>query len=457
MKIAIVGSGISGLSAAWSIADWAQVTVYESADRLGGHTHTHHISIDGVDTPVDTGFIVFNHRTYPGLKKWFETLRVDTAPSDMSFSASLDQGRLEWCGSDLNTVFAQRRNLASPRFWSMLGDIVRFNRQAPKFAALIRAGQAAPLSLGEYLDTQKYSQLFLDAYLLPMAGAIWSCPVAQMRAFPMETFTRFCENHGLLQITDRPQWFSVRGGSKTYIDRMQQVMAKENKNIRWQTGHAILEATPIAGTNSASNSASTAPSHRVLIRGLNQQQNTPFTETYDAVVLACHSDQSAEILKDTGLALRKIAQQVRYQNNHAVLHTDINLMPKRRNAWASWNYLHDTTLSRHEHAVSVTYWMNRLQDLPVSTPVLVTLNPTRMPQSNLVIREMQYAHPVFDGPATAAQQQLSQHQGEGGIWLAGAWTRFGFHEDGFQSGQAVAQSLRQQLAHGQDTAYARAA
>jgi uncharacterized protein len=281
--------------------------------------------------------------------------------------------------------------------------------------------------------------------------------VAQMRAFPMETFTRFCENHGLLQITDRPQWFSVRGGSKTYIDRMQQAVAKENKNIRWLTGHAILEATPIAGTNSASNFANTKPGHQVLIRGLDQQQNTPFTETYDAVVLACHSDQSAEILKNTGLALQKIAQQVRYQDNHAVLHTDINLMPKRRNAWASWNYLHDTASNQREHAVSVTYWMNRLQDLPVSSPVLVTLNPTRMPQSDLIIREMQYAHPVFDEPATAAQQQLSQHQGEGGIWLAGAWTRFGFHEDGFQSGQAVAQSLRQQLANGQDTAYARAA
>jgi predicted NAD/FAD-binding protein len=450
MKVAIVGSGISGLSAAWSIADWANVTVYESANRLGGHTHTHLVPIHGVNTPVDTGFIVFNHRTYPGLKKWFETLGVATAPSDMSFSASLDQGRLEWCGSDLNTVFAQRKNLASPRFWSMLAEIIRFNRHAPKFAGLIRAGKTAPLSLGEYLDTQRYGQLFLDAYLLPMAGAIWSCPVAQMRAFPMETFTRFCENHGLLQITDRPQWFSVRGGSKTYIDRMQEAAIKTNKSIRWATGHAIKHAKPVGP-------ADTAFTNRVVIHGLDQNNNTPFSETYDAVVLACHSDQSAEILKESGLQLQKIAQQVRYQNNHAVLHTDIDLMPKRKNAWASWNYLHDTATDQREHAVSVTYWMNRLQDLPVSAPVLVTLNPTRMPRRDLIIREMHYAHPIFDGPATAAQQALSQHQGEGGIWLAGAWTRYGFHEDGFQSGQTAAQLLRQQFAAGQDTAYARAA
>jgi predicted NAD/FAD-binding protein len=450
MNIAVVGSGISGLSAAWRLSEWAKVTVFESETRLGGHTHTQTVAIDGISCPVDTGFIVFNHRTYPGLKAWFELLEVQTVASDMSFSASLNQGALEWCGSSLNSVFAQRRNLVSPKFWGMLADIIRFNREAPRYAERIRAQTVPELSLGAFLSQQGYGPLFLEAYLLPMAGAIWSCPTEEMRAFPMETFTRFCENHGLLQIADRPQWYSVRGGSQCYISRLQQLSKEQGRAIHWRTGHSVAAVEPQANSNGGG-----LPCVRVSGQAQGQDR---FSEVFDAVVLACHSDQAAAMLTNDLAGLRSVARAIRYQKNTAFLHRDQRLMPRRQAAWASWNYLHDTRAQNGRQPVSVTYWMNRLQDLPVRSPVLVSLNPTRPPEDRQTFNVMEYAHPVFDGPASVAQQALPQHQGEGAVWLAGAWTRYGFHEDGFQSGRQAADDIFKKFAPlGVGQAYAQAA
>lgn len=441
MKIAIVGSGISGCAAAWHASAFAEVTVFESESRLGGHTHTQRVSAQGIEFAVDTGFIVFNHRTYPGLKAWFELLEVETAPSDMSFSASLDHGRLEWCGTDLNTVFAQRSNLVSPRFWWMLADIIRFNRNAPAHAAEFRKLPGGGPSLGQYLDRQRYSKLFLEAYLLPMAGAIWSCPTEQMRAFPMATFTQFCENHGLLSIRNRPQWYTVKNGAKTYIDKLQAKLAALGRNVTWKVGHQVEQVLP---ESMLSNSG-------VRVSGVHTSdtERASFSEGFDAVILACHSDQAAQILPHASEA-KQLVSKIRYQENTAVLHTDASLMPRRHGAWASWNYLHDP--SHAGASVSVTYWMNRLQPLPVSTPILVSLNPIRQPRPETVINTMHYMHPIFDGPAVRAQKSLPALQGQNGVWLAGAWARYGFHEDGYQSAVKAVESLKSAFdaRHGQE-------
>lgn len=434
LNIAIVGSGISGCAAAWDLSRWAKVTVFEAEARLGGHTHTQTACIEGVEFPVDTGFIVFNHRTYPGLKAWFETLGVECAPSEMSFSASLNRGQIEWCGTSLNSVFAQRKNIVSPQFLTMLKSIVRFNREAPQDAAAFRASGQSP-SLGDYLDQRGYRALFLDAYLLPMAGAIWSCPTEQMRAFPMTTFTQFCENHGLLSLTNRPQWYTVRQGAQQYIRRLIAALDRENRPVDWRTGSRV---------ESVKSSASETRGRRgVTLSGTNPASQ-PFEEHFDAVLLACHSDQSAKILSPAHPA-QEVVGAIRYQDNTAYLHTDTRLMPQRKRAWAAWNYLHENDRADRGQGVSVTYWMNRLQPLPVATPVLVTLNPLDPPAENLTINTMHYAHPVFDGPAVAAQSRLDSVQGAEQVWLAGAWTRYGFHEDGFQSGIRAAQRMAVEL------------
>ncbi|MEY3665433.1 MAG: hypothetical protein RLZZ153_1615 [Pseudomonadota bacterium] len=448
LNIAIVGSGISGCAAAWQLSRWANVTVFESADRLGGHTHTQTIQVDDTEVSVDTGFIVFNHRTYPGLRAWFDLLGVETAKSDMSFSASLNDGALEWCGTDLNSVFAQRKNLLSPRFWGMLADIVRFNRQAPRDAARYRTLSGNGPSLGDYLDQERYGKLFLDAYLLPMAGAIWSCPTEQMRAFPLTTFVQFCENHGLLQIADRPQWYTVRNGSKNYLAKMQQALAREGRQVQWRTGFAVKEVQPGVRPDGR---------QQVTLAGLAHDSDEPqlFSETFDAVVLACHSDQAAAMLPKRSPA-RSIVTDIHYQHNRAILHTDLRLMPKRQSAWASWNYMHQNQTGL-TNPVSVTYWMNRLQPLPVSTPILVSLNPLCEPDPSKVFNTMDYEHPIFDARAVLAQKRLPAVQGQDGIWLAGAWTRYGFHEDGFQSGVQAAelmQSALQRAGHGESLAKA---
>jgi len=418
MKVAIVGSGISGLGCAHALLagrqDGVELTLFEAAPRLGGHTHTVDVRLEGLEHPVDTGFLVFNERTYPELIRLLAELGVPTAKSDMSFAVSVPVGgrRLEWAGTDLNGVFAQRRNLASPRFLGMLADLLRFNRQATRIATDLEPASAA--TLGDFLDRHRYGDPFRRWYLMPMAAAIWSCPMRTMLAYPLATFVRFCHNHGLLQVNGRPQWFTVAGGARQYVQKI----AAKLPDIRLAT--PVLEVAPRDGAG------------KVRLR------SAVGVESFDHVVLACHSDQSSALLAGTDSAARTLLAGARYQPNRALLHTDIRLMPNSRRVWSSWNYLSD---GGDEPDVSVTYLLNRLQPLPFRTPLLLSLNPLVEPAKQAVIAEIDYDHPVFDAPMVEVQQRLPEVQGERGIWLAGAWTGYGFHEDGLKSGLAVAASI----------------
>jgi predicted NAD/FAD-binding protein len=415
MKIAIIGSGISGLGAAHALRDDARITLYESGPRLGGHTNTVDVTLDGVTAGVDTGFLVFNERTYPNLIRLLDELSIPVAKSDMSFGVSVARGggrRLEWAGTDLNAVFAQRRNLLSPVFLGMLRDILRFNREATRIAQ--EPGRHDGESLGEFLDRGGFGDAFRRWYLLPMAAAIWSCPMATMLAYPLSTFARFCHNHGLLQVENRPQWFTVRGGARQYVRRI----ASRIPDVR--VGDEVVAVRRDAVTG------------RVVV------DSRSGSERYDHAVLACHSDQSLAVLADADAAERGTLEAVKYQPNRAVLHTDAALMPRLRSVWSSWNYMSD---GGREPNVSVTYLLNKLQPLPFATPVLLTLNPITEPDADKVLGEFDYAHPIFDGAAIAAQRRLADVQGRRQVWFAGAWTGYGFHEDGLKSGLAVAQAI----------------
>ena len=423
MRVAIIGAGISGLGCAHALLaerpHGVQVTLYEASLRPGGHTNTVDVALDGMRHPVDTGFLVCNERTYPNLFRLFGELDVSVAASDMSFAVSVPQQglfgrrRLEWAGTDLAGVFAQRRNLASPRFLSMLADLLRFNRQATRIA--LGTERADDLSLGEFLDRHRYGESFRRLYLLPMAAAIWSCPMATMLAYPVRTFVRFCHNHGLLQVNDRPKWFTVRGGARQYVER---ILARL-PDVRLGDPVQRVTRQPAGG--------------KVLVESLRGR------DSFDQVVLASHSDQSLRLLADASADERSALGGVGYQPNRALLHTDARLMPVNRRVWSSWNYL---SSGGDDPAVSVTYWLNRLQPLPFRTPVFVSLNPLVEPDPARVLAEFDYAHPVFDAGAIAAQQRLPQVQGTNRVWFAGAWTGYGFHEDGLKSGLAVAESLR---------------
>ncbi len=315
-RVAVIGSGISGLAVAHSLAGKAQVTLFEAGDYFGGHTHTVDVTLDGVTHGVDTGFLVLNERTYPNLLRLFERLGVAIAPSDMSFSAQVHARGLEWCGSSLNTVFAQRRNLLRPSFWRMLADIVRFNRIATDLAR--RGGDPAlEGSIGEFLEQQRFSKAFREDYLLPMIACIWSCPTAQMLAFPLATLVRFCDNHGLLQVRNRPQWFTVKGGARNYVERMLKSIpdARLNSPVR-----QVRRLHPGDATTGVV--VSTEHGH----------------ERFDDVVMACHSDQALALLAEPSAAEAEVLGAIGYHNNRAVLHTDTSLLPKRRLAWAAWNY-----------------------------------------------------------------------------------------------------------------------
>lgn len=409
MRIAVVGSGIAGLSTAWLLSRWHDVTLFEADTRLGGHTHTVDVSLDGQTFPVDTGFLVFNHRTYPELTRLFDTLGVETVASEMTFSVRLDQPELEWAGSDLNTVFGQRRNLARPAFWSMLRDILRFNREAVRESQL-----TGSMALGDYLKANGYGKPFIEWYLLPMAAAIWSCPASQMLEFPLASFITFCRNHGLLQVMNRPQWRTVKGGGRKYVKKLAAGIGEIH------TGQRVESLRP-RGSRIELASGS--------LSGL-----------YDQVVLACHSDQSSDLLAAHFPSQAELLKQMPYQPNHAVLHSDASVLPRRRSLWSAWNYQSGQG-ELSDRPVAVHYLINRLQPVPTDTPVIVSLNPLQVPDPSKVHGEFHYSHPVFTRHATAVQRHLEATNGRNGVWLAGAWLGYGFHEDGLASALRVARRL----------------
>ncbi len=431
-RIAVVGSGIAGLGAAHRLAPHCEVTVFEADARLGGHAHTVDVTLPGprgeVTHGVDTGFLVFNERTYPRLIALFDELGVPVAKSEMTFSVQApraDGSRLEWSGTSLNTVFADRGNLLRPRFHGMLIDLIRFNRLA---TALARRGVDAELAqpLDAFLAQHRFAGAFVDDYLLPMIGCIWSCSTVQMLRFPVGTLIRFCHNHGLLQVRERPQWFTVSGGSREYVAR-----------LATRIGQVRL-STPVLGiARDLSRDAGFGAAHggRVSVR------TREGIEWFDEVVLAAHAPQALAMLADAGTDERCTLGAIGYQRNEAVLHTDDRLLPRRRAAWAAWNYQRDVAAGANGQNVCLHYLLNHLQPLPWTQPVIVSLNPLHEPREGTVLRRIAYAHPVFDNAAIAAQGRLAELQGRSHVWFCGAWTGYGFHEDGLKSGQLVADGI----------------
>lgn len=427
LRIAVIGSGISGLGAAWMLGQCHDVTLFERDSRAGGHSRT--IDIDmgaGRSIPVDTGFIVYNETTYPNLTRLFAHLGVETKKSDMSFAVSLDDGALEYSGSeDLKGLFAQRRNLFSPRFWSMLRDLFRFYREAPA-----HAGKLGLATLGEFLAEHRYGRAFRDDHLLPMAAAIWSTPTPAVLDYPAEAFIRFCENHGLLKIRDRPRWRTVAGGSRSYVDAM--LAGFEGRTC---LNRGVARIARAEG--------------EVLITDLVGE-----TERFDHVVIAAHADQALAMLGDPSDSERHLLSAFRYSRNVAVMHDDPALMPKRHQTWSSWNYLGRRGRDGQTNDLCVSYWMNRLQGIEDPRPLIVTLNPRETPRAGSVIDSIVFDHPIFDNAALAAQKALWPLQGERNTWYCGAYFGAGFHEDGLQAGLAVAEALGAQrpwaLAHPSD-------
>jgi predicted NAD/FAD-binding protein len=412
-KIAIIGTGISGLGAAYLLYRDYDITVYEKDATLGGHSRTLEVEADGVRVPVDTGFIVFNYRTYPHLTGLFKHLDVPVAKSDMSLGLSLESGKFEWGCAGLNAVFGQRSNALKPRFWGMIHDILRFNRLAVEYV------QTHPnLTLGELLKHLKMGEDFRHRFLLPTAGAVWSSSPEQILDFPATSFVTFFDNHGLLSVNDQPQWWTVDGGSREYVKRVSAPFADR-----------IRLASPVA-------SILRYESHVEVTTVYGQ------SDRYDGVVLATHSDQALKLLHDASAEEREVLGAIPYQNNRAFLHRDPALMPKRKACWASWNYLSDSAVDDRTRII-VTYWMNRLQPshIPQAHPLFVTLNPHIPPRPELVLDEHMFEHPVYSLEMIAAQTRIPSIQGKRRTWFCGAYQRYGFHEDGLWSAVRVAEML----------------
>ncbi len=399
-KLAVIGAGIAGLSAAWLLREAFDVTLYEAEHRAGGHADTQVLNLDGETVPVDTGFIVLNDVNYPNLLGFFEHLGVATHASNMSFGVSKNDARFEYAGGELRQLFAQPKNMFAPRFLAMVRDIVRFNRTAP---ALLATGST--LSLGDYLAERRYSAGFVEDYILPMGAAIWSASVEGMRAFPAKSFIRFFVNHGLLKLTGRPQWRTVTGGSRIYVRRVLRDLA----DVR--LGDAV---TRIARTAAGE-------------------------ERFDQVVCCAHADATLAMIAAPTADEARVLGAIKFQDNEAVLHQDVRLMPVRKLAWSSWNYL--SRGADAAQAVCLTYWMNLLQGMKTRLPLLVSLNPNIAIDPARVLLRKIYRHPQFDAAAMAAQAALPDIQGRDRIWFAGAWTGWGFHEDGIASSLRVANAL----------------
>ena len=422
MRVAVVGSGIAGLGAAHALRGKADISLFEAGAYFGGHTHTVDVTLpdahgNAVSHGVDTGFLVFNERTYPEFIALLKELDVSAVPSDMSFSVQVPraQGRaLEWSGTSLNTVFAQRANLLRPAFWRMLRDLLRFNKLVTDLAT---RGAEASLTqpLAEFLQAQKFSAEFRDWYLLPMLGCIWSCPTDQMLQFPVATMVRFCHNHGLAQVSQRPQWWTVAGGARHYVDKI--TAGITDKRLNTPVRQITRDARGVAVTTDTG------------------------TERFDRLVLATHSDQALALLGSHATAQeRQVLGAIHYQPNRAVLHTDTRVLPRNPSAWAAWNY-EAAHCTQADARVCLHYLLNRLQPVPFQQPVVVSLNPVQPIADDQVLGSFDYAHPVFDLAAIRAQAEVPGLQGRQHTYFAGAWMGYGFHEDGLKAGRAAASQL----------------
>ncbi len=409
MRIAVVGSGIAGMGSAYLLSRHADVHLFELEDRMGGHSHTVTAMVPEGPVPVDTGFIVFNNRNYPNLINLFDCLGIESEQTDMSFSVSIGPGEWEY-ETSLNGLLAQPENLMNLSYWKMLGDLVRFYRTARNQVT----SSSREESLGEFFARENYGKPFLDQHLLPMAAAIWSCPVKTMLELPAHTFIAFLENHQLMNFVKRPQWRTISGGSRQYVSKIAEFL-----------DHRVHLNTRVTGL--------TRMGDGVLL-GISGEGETWF----DKVILAGHADQMLPLITDASDDERNILSSFEFQMNRVLLHSDPALMPQRRRVWASWNYL---TRQKIEDGLCVTYWMNRLQNLSCETPLFVTLNPFIEPECESVHGEYQYSHPVLDRKAIYAQQELSAIQGRDGLFFTGAWTGYGFHEDALASAVATVKSL----------------
>lgn len=404
-KIAIIGAGISGVSAAYYLNKLGyEVSLFEAGDYFGGHTNTIELTIDGVKTPVDTGFLVHNNRTYPNLIEFFHELNIGTHPSEMSFSVMRLSDNLMWAGTNLMTVFAQFKNVFSPRFYRFLWEVLRFNKNSTVY--LDDSKKRLDMTLGDLLKDQGYSQDFQNWYLLPMGGCIWSSPTTEMLDFPAYTFLTFCTNHGLLQISDRPQWKTVVNGCHSYVKKA--LMGIERKYL----GEPVHSVTRENGKLK-------------LITGKRE-------EIFDYCFFCTHPPETLKILKVDDDEIRSCLSNFRYQKNQAVLHFDEKILPKKKMAWSAWNYLSVKSKDSHD-AVSVSYLINKLQPLTTTRPVIVTLNPATEISKDKIAKVIDYEHPLFTNEAIAAQEKVKTIQGRHGLYFSGAWMRYGFHEDGILS------------------------
>jgi len=416
MKIAIIGSGISGLTAAHTLAPKHEVTLFEAAERLGGHTATMDVEVKDQAYAIDTGFIVFNDWTYPEFIKLMSGLGVQSQPTQMSFSVSDADSGIEYAGSNLNSLFGQRRNLLSPRFLTMVKDILRFNKEAEQHLA--NNPTCADMTLGQYLAYYDYSNVFRDLYLIPMGAAIWSSNTDMMLNFPLQFFVRFFRNHGLLNIKNRPQWRVIKGGSRSYIEPL-----SENFKDRIELGNPVLQVTRVQKGND-----------RPCVRLVSKN----FTADYDQVIFACHSNQALKILGDASVNERSILTAIPYTKNEVVLHTDASLLPQQRRCWSSWNVaLAGNTIERPR----LTYNMNILQGIRSEETFCVTLNQSADIDQAKILGEYEYDHPVFTEEGMQAQQRWQEINGVNNTWFCGAYWRNGFHEDGVWSALRVAREL----------------
>ncbi|MEI7531287.1 MAG: FAD-dependent oxidoreductase [Betaproteobacteria bacterium] len=428
-RIAIIGSGISGLGCAYNLAKLGhfEITIFEKESRIGGHSHTINFSPHSSSKTfgIDTGFLVFNEWTYPRLISFFKELQVPTTKSDMSFSVSVPQEdghNLEWAGTNLNSVFSQRKNIFSLRFLRMLFDVIRFNILTKKLVKNTNVSSvSAHITVKEFLKTHHFNENFQNWYLLPMIGAIWSCPISEMLEFPFLTLATFCENHGLLNIINRPQWHTVTSGSREYVNRIVNFLKTKDTQIFHES------VTSVIRQNSEH-------------ENISLQTNSGQTHTFDELIFACHSNEALEILKDPSTSEISLLTSIPYQKNTAYVHEDASLLPHNKNTWAAWNY----SASLNHSQVCVHYLINKLQPLPVNlneTPVIVSLNPHQIPSPLLTHQIIEYSHPLFNSLSVTQQQLLPKMQGQQHTWFCGAWTGYGFHEDGLRSGEIVAELL----------------